>query len=331
MTESPVDVVVVNWNTGECLRACVDSLLEAGDRGVVAGVVVVDNASVDGSTARLPNWVTLVENQHNVGFAAACNQGAAHGSAEYLLFLNPDTVLRPGTIQKAVTFLDSREAAAYGICGGLVVNRDGTPGICASRFPTLTNVAAGTFRLHRVVHRWARHLSAEAVRRSGPVDQVIGAFFLIRRALFDRLGGFDERYFLYYEEVDLSRRAKLLGFGSYLLVDARFEHVGNVSAKRSGGRALYHSLRSRSLYAFQHWPRWQARVLLIFTVAVELPARLVGAAVTGHPGDFASVGRAGISYLRFLAGADRPRSPRHEDQHADVRGCDLAPDRGNRS
>ncbi|GAA2758385.1 glycosyltransferase [Actinopolymorpha rutila] len=306
MSEPLVDVVIVNWNSGDCLRACIDSLAEPPQRGPAGDVIVIDNASSDGSAEGLPDWVRLVVNQQNVGFAAACNQGANLCTSDYLLFLNPDTVLSDDTTRRAVRFLDSSESLAYGICGALMVNRDGTPGICASRFPTLTNVMASVVGLGRVVRRWARHLPPEALRRSGPVDQVIGAFFLIRRALFDRLGGFDERYFLYYEEVDLSRRAKLLGFGSYLLVDARFEHIGNVSAKRSGDLALYHSLRSRSLYAFQHWPAWQAYVLIFFTLAVELPGRLIRAAVRRQFGDLARLGRVSNSYLQFVLGLGRP-------------------------
>ncbi|SDS75903.1 glycosyltransferase family 2 protein [Actinopolymorpha singaporensis] len=305
MSERRVDVVVVNWNSGDCLRACIDSLAGPTGRGQVGDVVVVDNASTDGSAEGLPNWVKLVANPGNIGFAAACNQGADHCASDYLLFLNPDTVVSDDTIQRAAAFLDSRENLVYGICGALAVNRDGSPGLCASRFPTLTNVMAGVLRLDRVVRRWARHLPPEALRRGGPVDQVIGAFFVIRRALFGRLGGFDERYFLYYEEVDLSKRAKLLGFGSYLIVDATFEHIGNVSAKRSGDLALYHSLRSRSLYAFQHWPAWQAYLLIFFTLAVDLPARLLRAVVAKELGDLPRLVRASNSYLRFVLGLDR--------------------------
>lgn len=93
-----------------------------------------------------------------------------------------------------------------------MLHPDGTPGMSASRFPTLVNVVTGTLRMERVVHRWVatRHLPARELTRSRPVDQVIGAFFLVRRSLFDRLEGFDERYFLYYEEVDFCMRAASL-------------------------------------------------------------------------------------------------------------------------
>jgi N-acetylglucosaminyl-diphospho-decaprenol L-rhamnosyltransferase len=310
-----LDVVVVNWNAGDCLRACLDSLAQSATRVSLGHVVVVDNASTDGSAGSLPTSppVTLVRNQENVGFAAASNQGARLGSGEYVLFLNPDTVLLTDTLQTALTFMEGPEGVRFGICGGSVLDVDGSLGISASRFPTLANVAAKTIGLDRVVPRLAppRHLPPEALTRSCQVDQVIGAFFLVRRSLFDQLGGFDERYFLYYDEVDFSLRARTLGFDSYFLAEARLHHVGGVSARKSGGRALYHSLRSRTLYAFRHWPRPQACALVALTVAVELPARLARAVLHRSPAEITAVAWAFGSYLRFLARPGRrQRGPR---------------------
>ena len=191
-----------------------------------------------------------------------------------MLFLNPDTVLLPDTLSSVLAFMDGPDGTPYGICGASVLQPDGTPGLSASRFPTLANVVTSTLRLERVVPRWApRHMRAHELQTSRPVDQVIGAFFLVRRSLFDRLEGFDERYFLYYEEVDFCRRAASLGAATFFLSDAKVHHIGNVSAKRSGGRALFHSLRSRTVYATRHWPAAEVTTLVAFTLTLELPAR----------------------------------------------------------
>ena len=147
-----IDVVIVNWNTGPHLRRCLESL--AGSCGVGLGrVVVVDNASTDGSADDLPRELPLVtvRNDTNRGFAAGCNQGAAHGESELLLFLNPDTVVRPDALREAVAALSGDAAARRGICGGSVVRPDGTPALSASRFPTLRNVVADVLRLPRLV------------------------------------------------------------------------------------------------------------------------------------------------------------------------------------
>ena len=141
--------------------------------------------------------------------------------------------------------------------------------------------------------------AARELATSRTVDQVIGAFFLVRRPLFDRLGGFDERYFLYYEEVDFARRALAAGWSSFHAHEVCVEHVENVSAKASGGRALSCSLRSRTLYARRHWPLWQARLLVAFTLLVELPLRLARTAL-GTSGERREVRRAAADYWRFV-------------------------------
>jgi GT2 family glycosyltransferase len=306
-----VDVVIVNWNTGDCLRACVESLAASTGEFRFGRVVVVDNASSDGSAELPPSWlpVTVVRNEANRGFAAACNQGARLGSAPYLLLLNPDTTVAPDAVAAVVAFLESEVAASVGICGGSVSGPDGVPGISASRFPTLGNVAAGVVGLDRLLPRLfpPRHLAPAELAASRPVDQVIGAFFLVRRRLWNELGGLDERYFLYYEEVDFCLRARRLGWGAYLLADARLVHVANVSARRSGGLALSHSLRSRGRYAARHWTRPRAAALVALTVAVELPLRLVRAALRGGA-ELRDVAGAAAAYLRFV-GSPAGRGP----------------------
>jgi N-acetylglucosaminyl-diphospho-decaprenol L-rhamnosyltransferase len=314
--DNEVDVVVVNWNTGDCLRDCLAALAASSGPVRFGRVVVVDNASTDGSAdlPLIPLPVTLVRNRSNRGFAAACNQGARLGSGGHVLLLNPDTVVRPDAVRAAVSFLNSPAGATVGICGGAVSGPDGSPGISASRFPSLGNVAAGILGLTRIAPRLApvRHLPPAALGASAEVDQVIGAFFLVRRSLWDRLGGLDERYFIYYEEVDFCLRARRLGFRAYFLADAQLVHLANVSAKGSAGLALYHSLRSRTLYAFRHWTTPSALALVALTVAVELPVRLTRATVRGGP-EARAVRWAAAAYLAFLArpggGCRLPRSP----------------------
>jgi GT2 family glycosyltransferase len=136
------------------------------------------------------------------------------------------------------------------------------------------------------------------------VDQVIGAFFCVRRDLFTRLGGFDERYFLYFEEVDLALRARRRGARSYFLKEARVFHAGNVSSNQVRGTRLYHVLRSRLLFAYEHWPRWQAAVLVVLTLSVELAARLARAVWRRDGSDLSAVAAA---YDKLLGDLRRSR------------------------
>jgi N-acetylglucosaminyl-diphospho-decaprenol L-rhamnosyltransferase len=280
---SSLHIVVVNWNTGGYLRRCLASIASSRLDGVeLVRVTVVDNDSADGSADGLDGIslpLEVVRNRHNAGFGAACNQGAAGSTADYLLFLNPDTRLRADTLATAVRFMDSPEAHGVGICGARVVDETGAPANAAARFPTLRIIAGKITGLDRVVPRLfpSHRLGAAELDRSRPVDQVIGAFFLVRRELFERLGGFDRRYFIYYEEVDLALRARRLEARSHYLHEAVVIHAENTSSRQVPALRLYHSQRSRLLFALAHWPRGHTLALLALTFTVEPAARLVKA------------------------------------------------------
>jgi GT2 family glycosyltransferase len=280
---SSLRIVIVNWNTGCHLRRCLESIATAAAGDVeLEQVSVVDNASGDGSAEGIEDLdlpLELTRNSTNVGFAAGCNQGAAGSGADYLLFLNPDTRLFADTLELATAFMDSGRSAGVGICGGQVLEPDGGPAISCGRLPTLRVLFGKMTGLAQVLPGLfpGHHLTPAETAQSGPVDQVIGAFFLVRRELFEQLGGFDIRYFIYYEEVDLALRARRLGFRSYFLREARIVHYANVSSDQVRDLRLYHSLRSELLYARLHWPRRHATALTVLVFAVELPARLARA------------------------------------------------------
>ena len=253
-----IHIVTVNWNTGVYLRQCLQSIVAAARHDVnLTKVTVIDNASTDGSAACLDDFdlpLEVVHNGSNRGFAAACNQGAAGSEADYLLFLNPDTRVFPDTLALVTSFMDREQAAEVGICGGQVVDATGAAAISCARFPTLPVVIGKMTGLNRLLPGAfpSHHLTPAETRHSRVVDQVIGAFFLVRRELFTRLDGFDTRYFIYYEEVDFARRALGQGFHSYFLKEARIVHRGSVSAGQVRDTRLYHSLRSRIIYARRH-------------------------------------------------------------------------------
>jgi hypothetical protein len=301
---SSLHIVIVNWNTGGYLGRCLDAIARSRLDGVeLARVTVVDNASTDGSAdglerAALP--LEIVRNARNEGFGAACNQGAAGSSADYLMFLNPDTRVGDDALATAVRFMDGPASAGVGICGVRMVDEAGAPVNSAARFPTLPIVAGKVTGLDRVAPRWfpSHRLPDRELDRSRPVDQVIGAFFLIRRPLFERLGGFDARFFIYYEEVDLALRASRLGARSYFLRDATVVHAENASSRQVEAFRLYHSQRSRLRFAQAHWSRRRALALLALTFTLEPAGRLVKAALDRDPG----AAGATLAASRRLAG-----------------------------
>jgi N-acetylglucosaminyl-diphospho-decaprenol L-rhamnosyltransferase len=279
-----LDIIIVNWNTGALLRDCLKSIAQArGESFRLDRVVAVDNNSTDGSaegSENLPGLpISVLHNDVNRGFAAACNQGAAGTQADYLLFLNPDTRLFPDSLWRPLEFLEQKENAKFGICGVRNVDDSGAFSTSCARFPTLRIFLGQMTGLNRLLPRWfPPHLMLESeCLESREVDQVIGAFFLVRRTLFEALGGFDPRFFVYFEEVDFSLRARQAGFQSYYLAAATAYHKGGGSSQQAKATRLFYSLRSRLLYGFKHYSSIEAFTLAILTLTVEMAARLLAA------------------------------------------------------
>ena len=294
---SLLDIVIVNWNAGSQLRECVNSVLEHGS-GCVAGVIVVDNGSTDGSADSVEGLpgVVLVRAGKNLGFAAACDLGAAKGNALYILFLNPDTKVEANSFSVPLAFMERSENAHVGICGIQLVDEQGRVSRTCARFPTLARMTAQALGLNKIpgLQHGGMHMNDWDHGQTAEVDHVIGAFFLIRRNLFEPLGGFDERFFVYLEDIDLSFRARSLGFKSVYLADAQAYHAGGGTSRQVKDVRLFYSLRSRLLYGFKHFPSWQAWMLMGITLAVEPFNRLLyctlGRDWSGMENTFADIG-----------------------------------------
>lgn len=297
-----LDIVIVNWNTGGALRECIESIHAAAQGIALQRVVVVDNASSDDSLALAQAAgcpLVIVRNEENRGFAAACNQGARGSTADYLLFLNPDTRLEAHTLARTLEFMEASARSDVGICGIELFDDRGRSSTVAARFPSLRVLLGGATGLAKVLPRvFPRHLlTGEDCGATREVDQIIGAFFVIRRRLFEALDGFDERFFVYFEEVDLSYRAKQAGYRSMYFAGARAYHRGGLSSEQVRATRLFFSLRSRLLYAFKHFSPARAWLVLALTFLLEGPARLVRAAWQGG-GAVAEVSEA---YRRLAA------------------------------
>lgn len=282
-----LDIVIVNWNAGRALSDCVASIPASVEGAVrLQRVVVVDNASTDGSVdALVAEGVPLhsVRNAENVGFARACNQGAAGSEAEYVLFLNPDTLLGPEALRAPLEFLEQPENAQVGIVGIQLVGDSGEVHRSCARFPTPGHVAAKMLGLDRLLPgRFPGFIMDDWTHEdTRPVDHVIGAFFLVRRRLFQELGGFDERFFVYLEDLDFSLRAARAGWRTVYLADVRAYHKGGGTSEQVKAARLFYSLRSRILYGFKHFPAPWALALMLGTLMVEPLTRLGWAGARG--------------------------------------------------
>lgn len=285
-----IDVVIVNWNAGDYLRPCLQSIEESDLAGCeVRRVVVVDNASTDGSAQQLAGLklpLTILRNEYNAGFAAACNQGAADSTADYLLFLNPDTRLNKNSLSAAVSWLCSPEHQQTGILGIQLIDDEGTISRSCARFPTAGRFLSMMIGLDRLFPRlFKSHFMTEwdhAENRE--VDQVIGAFFMVRSALFNALHGFDERYFVFFEEVDFALRARRVGMRSYYLAAASAYHKGGGTTDQIRATRLFYSLRSRILYLYKNSDLVTATVVTLATLIIEPVTRVLFAVLKGSGG-----------------------------------------------
>jgi hypothetical protein len=242
-------------------------------------VVVVDNNSHDGSIDFIGNPelpLSILRNQTNVGFAKASNQAARGSAADFLLFLNPDVRVSPGCIRGAVEILSSdRRAAIVGVqmrdaCGRILPS--------CSRFPTARMMLSECSALARFPSRLFQGslMSDWNHRESRMVDHVIGAFYMIRRSVFEALGGFDERYFLYIEDLDLSRRAALGGWRCYYAAGTAAQHPGGGCSRRIPVKRQLYLARSRVRYARKHLG-WSCAILSGILSALTFP--VIGASV----------------------------------------------------
>lgn len=214
---SSLSVVIVNYNAGSVLKKCVQSLYQY--HGVSADIIVIDNNSSDGSIQSLllvyPQ-IKCVINKKNRGFSKACNQGAALSNSQYIAFVNPDCFFNQPVLAYLVNQLFEKPDFAIASC--CIRNPDGTEQLGSRRYlPTFFKVIGTYTRLDKIPLLKKIFTGVNAIDQPLPrlwccVEAVSGAFFVINRAVFDSIDGFDEGYPLHFEDLDLFERVKLAGY-----------------------------------------------------------------------------------------------------------------------
>ena len=250
-----VDIVIVNYETADLVDDCLRSIAESAP-AVLGDVIVVDNSDVPDaadSVVRRHPGVRLVRPGTNVGYGAGANLGVRASTAEYVLVLNADTCVRPGTVEALVADLEEHPEA--GIAGPRLVDTSGVPQPSCSRFPTPGRLVLHETGLWKVLRR------TPFADRSRPffdsdvaavVPCVLGAALCIRRRDFDCVGGFDPGYFMYYEEVDLCHRLVDLGVVTRFVPSATIGHIGAASTKAHHVAMQREMLRSLARYTRSH-------------------------------------------------------------------------------
>jgi len=272
-----VSVIVVNWNTRDLLAQCLRSVYDTmGDLDFE--VIVVDNGSTDGSVEMVRRdfaQVQIIANAENVGFVRANNQAVERCRGRYILLLNSDTKVLPGSLAQTVQFMDAHPNA--GLAGVQLLNPDGTFQASYTPFPTLWReflILSGSGRLliRPTFPSFGPQTEKGAQKIKGYVE---GAYLMARREAVDQIGGLDERIFMYAEEVDWCHRFHRAGWEVWYLPQAPIIHYGGQSSKQRQSRMEAELYCSRVYFFRKHYGQAAALCLRILIYAMTLTKMLV--------------------------------------------------------
>ena len=278
-----LSVIIVNYKVKHYLEQCLRSVAEAS-RGIAVEVIVVDNASGDGSVEylreRFPD-VTIIASEENLGFARANNLAIRNSHGQYVLLLNPDTIVAEETFRDFIGFMDSTPDA--GGCGAYMLHTDGsfapesrrglpTPFVAFCKMSGL----ASLFPKSRTFGRYyMRYLSENEVNR---IEIMSGAFMFLRRDALDKAGLLDEDFFMYGEDIDLSYRILKAGYNNYFL-PSRILHYKGESTVKSSYRYVHTFYRAMELFFNKHYAH--------YSILLSLPIKLAiwGRAMLAYAGN----------------------------------------------
>jgi GT2 family glycosyltransferase len=296
--QTDLAIIIVSWNTEALLRDCLRSVYDQLPPNT--GVIVVDNASRDGSVDMVRQefpQALLICNPENVGFARANNQGIATSAAQYILLLNSDTVVKAGALQRLVDFMDAHPQV--GAAGPMILNPDGSLQTSCYPFPSVKRELwrlfhLDTFRAYGVyaMDRWR---SAER-----EVDHILGACLILRAEALAQTGLLDEDYFMYSEELDLCYRIKLKRWKLVWVPEAQVIHYGGQSTKQTAQKMFIELYRSKVLYFRKHHPGQTPLYKLVLALASLFRLGLAPLAYLTRRGETARMAKYYARLLREI-------------------------------
>ena len=285
-----ISIVIVSTNIKDLLRTCLGSVA-AALKGIESEVIVVDNASSDGTPEMVAKefpWVRLIRKEKNRGFGQNNNFGMREARGRYVLLLNSDTeIIDKKIFRQMIDWLDAHPKVGVVSCALLNPDRNSYQG-SGGYFPTLPRVFAWMSFLddlpgidtlvkpYHPLHGWSPFYKGEGYfKRPHRQDWVTGAYYLMRKSAMDEVGLFDEDFFLYVEEVDLSYRFAKAGWETWYLSKWKIVHYGQVTI--GSERAMVYELENLKLFYKKHYPGWQLPILtLILKLGVALRIILYG-------------------------------------------------------
>jgi len=280
----PLSIIVVNFNTKDLLRDCLITVFKSLATSFPGEyeLIVVDNGSNDNSPQMIKKefpQVNLIENKENVGFGRANNQAIKRAKGDYILLLNSDTIVSPNSIVMVVRWL--RSHPEVGVVGCRLLNKDSTIQPSAGFFPNILRLFLWATFIDDLPGAWSiikpYHVTQRAFyQKEREVDWVTGAFFMLRKEILERVGLFDEKMFMYVEEMELCYRIKKRGFKIYFTPVASAIHLKGGSQKDKN-LAIVEEYRGLRYFFKKHKPQWQRPLLgLILRLGALLRIILFG-------------------------------------------------------
>ncbi len=267
-----LSIIIVNYNVKHFLKQCLNSSLLAA-RSIQYEIICIDNNSIDGSTEMIENEypnIQLIKNKNNVGFSKACNQGIKISKGEYILILNPDTVLKSDSLSKPLQFMD--EHAEAGSLGVKMVDGNGkylpeskrglpTP---AAAFYKMTGISKVFYPSKTFGKYHLDHLDKNEIHE---VHVLTGAFMLIRKSALEKIGLFDEEYFMYGEDIDLSHRIILGRYKNYYYPKTSIIHYKGESTKKESMNYVFNFYKAMLIFAKKYHSKQNA---YLFSLLIKL-------------------------------------------------------------
>lgn len=295
-----IDIVIVNWNAGQLLRNCINSIISTTDINLVHKIIIIDNDSTDNSLQLLPEHrsIHIIRNDRNEGFSKAANCGFRESDQKYILLLNPDTEVYKTTLSDSLRFMETHSDTD--IMGCQLYNEEGKLSRSCSRFPTPLTFffdATGLSKLAPKIFTPALLMTDWDHQSSRKVDQVMGAFMFMRRDVFKKSGYFDELYFVYFEDLDFSKQLAQKGGKSFFNATIKAYHRGGGTTASASSYRLFLFLSGKLRYCKKHFSLSGYLFVLFTTLFIEPFTRTFYQAFNGR---FREIPNIWKGYYRFL-------------------------------
>ena len=267
-----LSIIVVNYKSREFLSNCIRAIFDSEKSNYTLNQIVIVNNDEKSLLINTIDKIKIVEANKNLGFGKACNLAVKNLDYEndYLLFLNPDTEVSKKSISQCIDKLEKDEKIA--VCGAANCNENNKPYRTCENINTFKDIFVKSIGLGKL--RKLYNKDYNALNETVYVGHVIGAFYLIKEKIFKEVRGFDERFFVYYEDMDLSKRVNDLGYKILFNSDAKVKHIGGGSSSKVKTYRMFYSYSSGFLYLKKHYGLFKAKLFSFFVYSLFLPLRI---------------------------------------------------------